>query len=178
MSDTEFAGLPMPIRLQAHTRALADGWRVWIEHMTEAMIGGAYSPRLRTDLMIDALAAGAGRWAADPGARPRRAQSSRQWRKLMGPRVGDPRDHVVLDMVEMLAGCVRGACGHIGEGLNLDQEVKAVLVPLQISALRVGVAKAFAPQLPAAVLLEALDMELRERVPGAVMWWNLAPVQI
>jgi hypothetical protein len=88
MSDTGFAGLPMPIRLQAHTRAMAKGWRFWIEHMAEAMIGGAYSPGCRTDLMIDALAAGAGRWAADPGAPPRRAQTSRQGRKLMEARSG------------------------------------------------------------------------------------------
>lgn len=178
MEATDFAGLPLPFRLRVYGQSMAAGWRVWINHMMPAMFGSMYGPARRAEIMLESIALGLSQWVADPRAPAQRARSERQWRKLLAARVGDSRDHVGMDCIESLSQSVRNACNQEGDGLEVEDDVRALHILLQISALRVGACQALSGVWPQEVVLSCLDMCLREQLPPSVTWIDLEPIDL
>lgn len=160
---------PLGARLRIQAFLLAEGWRAWIDTMSEA-----YFERLGTDAadaLLRALADGAGRYARAPDRAPRGLRSDSATKLIMEVnRDGRNGPDALTD--EMLARAVQSACFDFAADPAIDPDVRAVLPSLQVSAMRVATAKALASVMPARATLDALDHYLREAMPAGVVWWD------
>jgi hypothetical protein len=162
----------LPLRLQLYTSLLAQGWDVYIKTLLPESFGQAYTPQRQAEAMLTALAVGAGRWIKNPKAKVPRGLSIRKKVERMAKQ-DRSIDHVELDMIESLARLVHRCCQGTWCDLELEDDARAMFVPLQLSSMRAGAAQAFADLFPASTTLAALDSLLRENAPADMSWWEL-----
>lgn len=176
MANSEFEGVPFQLRVRGYTQLMAGGWAAWIELMVDAVIGENYPQNRHYDVMLTALAIGAARWARDPSAKPPRnptfTQTLKRWQALQD----EGRDSIDDDVVRMLSRSVQSACKEIGAHLAFEDDIRVMMIPLQLSALRAGAAQAMSHEYPADTTLATLDTLLREHLPADVTWWESAPL--
>jgi hypothetical protein len=160
---------PLETRLRIQAHLFVEAWQVWIESMAEA-----YYKRLRTssaDTLLRCLAEGASRYARAPN-RPARRIRSDVASKMITEVTLDGRDGMGALVEEMLVRSVHAQCLTFAAEGVLDQDTRAMLPSLQVSAIRVAATRVLAPIMPAQVALDTLDHYLRETMPSEVTWWD------
>ena len=169
MNQHEMPNHPTPLSMVQLQSALAGRWTACIQELSDGMVGGFYSPIRRADLVLEALATGAARWAAEPHGILTDIDTDDLLPPSQGPSEPalDPTANMV---VQDMAGMFQRACQSIGEGANADGAVQAVFVPLQLSALRFGAALAFDVLGMRDAVLTTLDCCLREQLPTGITW--------
>lgn len=162
---------PLALRLKTHHALLVAGWEAYLDCFVPSMLSGVYSPAEQADMALQSLGIAAGRWAANPDKRAKALSVTADVQR-MRKTIDDGRDPVRPSMIESMLNSFLGAFQHIGAEAGIDEEIRAMLVPLHLSAIRVAAPRVFAAASPAAAVLTTLDQHLREHLPTGCVWMN------
>lgn len=171
MADPDMNAMPLKFRLEMHHAILVAGWEGYLGSYVPSMLDGVYTPTEQADMTLQSLGIAACRWAANPDARPKK--SSPLSGDQMLATMNDGRDPVRPSIAESMADAFHGAFQYIGKDADVAEDMRAMVVPQHLSAIRVAASNVFARLLPGAAVLATLDQHLREHLPTGITWMNV-----
>lgn len=169
MISPDMGDQPLALRLETHHTLLVAGWEAYLNSLVPGMLRGVYSPAEQADMALQSLGIAAGRWALNPEGQPKALSPARSVERMRSIISGG-RDPVRPSMVEAMVDCFHGAFQHIGAEAGGEEDMRAMLVPLHLSALRVAAPRVFVGSSSEAATLTALDQHLREHLPAGITW--------
>lgn len=161
----------LSVRLETHRALLVAGWETYLGSLVPALLDRVYSPSEQADMALQALGIAAGRWVLSPGKKPK-SPSATQMVKQMRATMSNGRDPVRPSMVEAMVDAFQGAFQQISADAGFEEDMRAMLVPMHLSAIRVAAPRAFAASLPESTTLATLDQHLREHLPSGYVWMS------
>ena len=158
---------PTPIEFIGLTNTrdhLAKGWRAYIASYLEAHFSAGWTPVQRADLTLQALAVAGAAWSNHPEAEAPDFDPATDGLQRMAQVAAEGRDAEADALLSLLVAGFHQAYRVIGENVEWEPQVLAARTTVQVQAMRMGAAAAFADVMSEDVVLQTLDACWQEQL--------------